>query len=301
MKKVPFKSVCFVLLFVIISLLAVIPINSVEANKSHAWMQQVSDEKRIVEMSIPGTHDSGATHSIFDVAGKCQDMGIKEQLNIGVRFFDIRLQLVNDKFEVVHSFVKQNLMFSSVIDDMGNYIRNNPSEFLLVSIKKEESDINSTLGFEEALKNEIKNYEDVISYDTSLPDKLKDARGKIYFLSRYDLSFGIKAYSNWQDDTTFETDKLYVQDNYCIENFEIKKQDILDTIEYSKTNKNKLVLNFTSCYLDNAFPPTYAGAIGKDINLWLKEYYKQELGCLGIMVMDFISYDLSKSIYERNY
>lgn len=65
-------------------------------------------------MVIPGTHDSGAMHSIFDVAGKCQDLNIQQQLKIGVRFLDIRLRLKNDELEVVHSFVEQKLSFRSV-------------------------------------------------------------------------------------------------------------------------------------------------------------------------------------------
>ena len=75
-------------------------------------------------MSIPGTHDSGATHSIFDVAGKCQDLDIETQLEIGVRFFDIRLQQVNDKFNVVHSFVDQGLTFDNVLKDLNSFLNN---------------------------------------------------------------------------------------------------------------------------------------------------------------------------------
>ena len=51
----------------------------------------------------------------------------------------------------------------------------------------------------------------------------------------------------------------------CI-NIDIKKQDILSTIKYSKENNDKLVLNFTSCYLDYGFPPTYAGTSARLIN-----------------------------------
>jgi hypothetical protein len=44
------------------------------------WMENVSDDRLITTMSIPGTHDSGATHSIFDVASKCQDLDIKKSI-----------------------------------------------------------------------------------------------------------------------------------------------------------------------------------------------------------------------------
>ena len=91
-----------VTLSLIITIFAMVPIN--KNYKVDPWMSKVNDSKLITEMSIPGTHDSGATHSFFDVAGKCQDLSIKSQLKIGVRFFDIRLQQVNNKLNVVHIF-----------------------------------------------------------------------------------------------------------------------------------------------------------------------------------------------------
>lgn len=288
------------LLSVIISSFALLPINKSSSKSPDLWMQKVNDDFLINELSIPGTHDSGALHSIFDVSGKCQDINIKTQLNIGVRFFDLRLQLVNDEFKIVHSFVDQNLSFTSVMKDLSSFIRSNSSEFLIISLKKEESDINSSKSFKDALLDELTNYDDVLCFDSLLPKTLKEARGKIYIIDRYDLSVGISAYSGWVDSSTFTINDLYVQDNYRIDNIDIKKQDILSTIKYSKENNDKLVLNFTSCYLDYGFPPTYAGTSARLINPWLKEQIKDTNDNLGIIVADFIDKELAESIYKRN-
>lgn len=288
------------LLSVIISSFALLPINKSSSKSPDLWMQKVNDDFLINELSIPGTHDSGALHSIFDVSGKCQDINIKTQLNIGVRFFDLRLQLVNDEFKIVHSFVDQNLSFTSVMKDLSSFIRSNSSEFLIISLKKEESDVNSSKSFKDALLDELTNYDDVLCFDSLLPKTLKEARGKIYIIDRYDLSVGISAYSGWVDSSTFTINDLYVQDNYRIDNIDIKKQDILSTIKYSKENNDKLVLNFTSCYLDYGFPPTYAGTSSRLINPWLKEQIKDTNDNLGIIVADFIDKELAESIYKRN-
>lgn len=288
------------LLSVIISSFALLPINKSSSKSPDLWMQKVNDDFLINELSIPGTHDSGALHSIFDVSGKCQDINIKTQLNIGVRFFDLRLQLVNDEFKIVHSFVDQNLSFTSVMKDLSSFIRSNSSEFLIISLKKEESDVNSSKSFKDALLDELTNYDDVLCFDSLLPKTLKEARGKIYIIDRYDLSVGISAYSGWVDSSTFTINDLYVQDNYRIDNIDIKKQDILSTIKYSKENNDKLVLNFTSCYLDYGFPPTYAGTSARLINPWLKEQIKDTNDNLGIIVADFIDKELAESIYKRN-
>ena len=95
---------------IMVSLLAMAPINRSYINEE-PWMKNVSDDTRLIDMSIPGTHDSGATHSLFDVAGKCQELNIKQQLNVGTRFFDLRLQLVGEEFKIIHGPADQNLKF----------------------------------------------------------------------------------------------------------------------------------------------------------------------------------------------
>ena len=284
----------------ILSTFAMIPMNYQFEGELTNWMKKIDDNTLINDISLPGTHDSGATHSIFDVAGKCQDISIKSQLNIGVRFFDLRLQLIEDEFHIVHSFVKQNLKFNSVMEDLSEFIKKYSSEFIIISIKEEESSVNSTLSFQEAFDRDIKKYEDIISLETKMPETIKDARGKIHLMSRFNVDYGIPAYFGWHDSTSFEMGDVYVQDNYCITDIDEKKNDILKAIEYSKTHSDKLVLNFTSCYLDNAVPPSYAGTTALSINPWLKKQLSNEKN-LGIMVCDFISDDLTKIIIERNF
>ena len=199
-KKNKIIGLLIIFVSIIVSLFALVPLENVKTN---LWMRKVNDDTRIVDLSIPGTHDSGAMHSIFDVAGKCQDVSIKGQVNMGVRFFDLRLQLVNDEFKIVHSFVDQNLTFKTVIKDLASFIRNNKSEFLIISIKKEADELNSKRDFEEVLLEDMKQYNDVISYDSSLPNTLKEARGKIYIMARYSSSIGIPCNNGWKDSTTF--------------------------------------------------------------------------------------------------
>ena len=66
------------------------------------WMGAVSGKKRVSELSIPGTHDSGALHEPFPGTTKCQTLGIAQQLAIGVRFLDIRCRSVHNAFAIYH-------------------------------------------------------------------------------------------------------------------------------------------------------------------------------------------------------
>lgn len=282
---------------VLIGVFSVIPIEK-NNNEGKNWMSKVDDDKLITELSIPGTHDSGATHSIFDVAGKCQDVSIERQLNMGVRFLDLRLQLVDNEFKIVHSFVDQDLKFIDVLEDINEFIENNDSEFIIISIKQEEASKDSSLDFHDELIRILQTYSNVC-LDNDLPENLGSARGKIYILSRYYMEFGIQASSGWVDDDSFELNGMFIQDNYCIDDVEEKKNDIISTINYAKNN-DKIVINFTSCYLDNAFPPSYAGTTARIINPWLIDYLNSYNDKLGIMVVDFISSDLAKCVYGRN-
>lgn len=297
--KIKRKGIIFLIGVLFISLFSMIPLNTYSKKDAMPWMSYIHDDTKISDISIPGTHDSGATHSIFDVSGKCQDLSVKQQLRVGVRFFDLRLQLVNDEFKIVHSFVKQNLSFKKVLKDLSKFIKEYNSEFIIISLKKEESDVNSTLDFKEKLTSDLNEYKDIISFDNELPEYINDARGKIYIMDRYGLDYGLPL-SYWSDDTSFEVNNYYVQDNYCINDINEKKEDIIKAIEYKKTSDN-VVINFTSCYLENEFPPTYAGSSANKINPWFYDYINESNMKLGIIVMDFMTIDLAKAIYMRNY
>lgn len=296
MKIKPIKILLVICIATLISVLAIIPLN--KKYQAASWMKNVNDNTAISSLSIPGTHDSGATHSIFDVVGKCQDISIVSQLNIGVRFLDLRLQLYKNELKIVHSFVDQALTFESVLTDITSFIISHPTEFLIISIKEEASSNSSTISFDEKLKENLLKHSS-ITFD-ALPKTLGEARGKIYILNRFsNEKIGIPAYSGWLDSTTFQIDNLYIQDHYCISSLEVKQRDIMDTLNYAKSQGN-IVLNYTSCYLDSGFPPLYAGTAAKGINPWLLETIQNDKENIGIVIVDFVTEELAKAIYMRN-
>src|SRR5262245_27175119 len=52
------------------------------------WMKKLADSKKLSELTIPGTHDTCALHG-GDIP-KCQAWSLKDQLEAGIRFIDIR-------------------------------------------------------------------------------------------------------------------------------------------------------------------------------------------------------------------
>ncbi len=296
-------------LTIVSSIFAMVPMSKINNKNNKNWLKNLDDNTSILKLSIPGSHDSGATHSIGDISGKCQDSSILEQLNMGVRFFDIRLQLRNNVLKVVHGFVDQDLDFSSVLKDFDSFLKENPSEGLFITIKEEASSSNSNITFEEGLIKAISNYEDIWEKDAVLPKTLKEIRGKIVLLSRYSHNtIGVDAYDGWieqdEDDLTntfnLKNSPIHVQDFYKIKNIEDKKQQVKDCFSYSSTNSDVLTLNFTSCYYLNTFPPTYAAISAKEVNTWLPEEINNRTN-LGIVISDFVTTYLCSSIIERNF
>ena len=62
------------------------------------WMSAVNDSLKLSAISIPGTHDSGARYDppLLSGTAKCQDLTIREQLNAGTRFLDIRCRHIDN-------------------------------------------------------------------------------------------------------------------------------------------------------------------------------------------------------------
>ena len=66
------------------------------------WMEIYAKklkDKKIINLIVPGTHDSG-TYRVFNVikdVAKCQNFSIKRQLELGIRYLDIRYSAKSKK------------------------------------------------------------------------------------------------------------------------------------------------------------------------------------------------------------
>lgn len=291
-----------VVLVIALAIIATVPFNVVSGKDGLCWMDGLSDDTSISDLTIPGTHDSGAVHSIADVSGACQSVGIAEQLKMGVRFFDIRLQQVEDELYVVHSFVDQATRFDTVVSELANFVWSYPSEFLIISIKEDNDAVNRTIPFADAVKNALDRCYDAMDYSSELPDTLGEARGKIFLMSRFNAEYGIPMHFGWQDSTAFELGEYYVQDYYRAESIHTKISYIEDMARLSEIRLHKLVLNFTSCYLDEvAFPPTYAAIPAMEINPWLYDFAVAGNTPMGVVIADFMTEELARALYRRNF
>ena len=301
MKKSLFRLTLFIAFTSILTAFAVSPIRFAKM-KAGNWMANLPDDRRIRSLSIPGTHDSGAIHSIADVFGKCQTLPISKQLESGVRFLDLRLRLVDDELYVYHSFVEQRTKASHLLHDLAAFLRENPSEFLIISFKEEEAPVRSEKAFSETLEAILLKYPDVVNAARTLPETVKDARGKMHILARYaGATIGIPCDRGWKNNASFVLNDIFVQDHYEPSLMDEKLSAILSAAETAALEKHALTLNFLSCYFDSLFPPAYAGKPAKTINPFIRKLIGETDGSLGIIICDFMTSDLSQAIIGRNF
>lgn len=260
--------------------------NKTYSTKYKDWLGQIDDNTPLRDISLPGSHDTMALYSIADLAGQCQTLSLSNQLNLGVRFLDIRLKEDHNALKAVHGFIDQKASFASIDKTVTSFLKKNPSEFIIMSIKEEADPSNSDISFEEALINSLDS-DLYLKSQREVPTYLKDIRGKILILSRYkDSTIGIPAYDGWADSTSFTLpNDIYVQDTYQITSKEQKQDEVVKCFNESG---HALKINFLSAYRTDGFPPSYAMSAAKDINPWInKEIDKYD--DRGIVLYDYIN------------
>jgi 1-phosphatidylinositol phosphodiesterase len=305
---------------IVSSFLAFLPsVKSQGTVQSQTWMSSLKDEASLTEISIPGSHDSGATKSLADIAGVCQDSSISDQLNNGVRYLDIRLGAYKDYLTVYHGSINQDLSFTQVLETTTSFLKAHPTELILLSVKEEKKPDKSSLSFETLLKQSVQSYFSFFYTERALP-KLGAARGKMVLLSRYENNtIGIDSYQGWSDSAdptasnTFDMDNgvsFKIQDHYKLKTVQAKEDEFSALLSLSDayytyftanptTAEETFYLNFASGYLVNSFPPSYSVSAAKKINPWLLNTLSSHT-CTGVVIMDFVTPELASAVYTRN-
>ena len=264
------------------------------------WMANLPDETHLYDLTIPGTHDSGATRSDFiGKFGQCQSLPIADQLTIGVRFFDVRLKLIDGSLNVYHSFIDQKLTFDSVRTACKDFLAEHPNEVILLCIKEEDDDND---GFAKAVEGAIKEDGDLWYTSNSLPT-LGEVRGKIILFRRFDGSnYGINCRNGWSDNTDFTMQNgmtIHVQDYYNLESKENidTKWEKFTALAKTANESDVLCINFASGYTGMV----NITAVSDKMNPKLTEYFADKKGGFGITLCDFITPELATILIATNF
>lgn len=292
------------------------------------WMKNIPDTCLISEINVPGTHDSCARFIRISHISKCQDLSIPQQLEIGIRFLDLRVKKKKKKLILVHGITtcyedvkkKKPLTLDKVISDCRKFLSANPTETVFISFKRDDG-ASSEETFDFFFENYIKN--DTFWYLENRIPTLEEVRGKIVLFNRCAVDFSNRknGYSDYNtgldfshlpdhskvDFTGFETafmhhritggkEKYYIQDMYKLSPRKKWKNGVLPALE-SDIERDVFALNFLS---SNKLPTGPEGN-AKYVNKKLGKYPLQASQKYGILIMDYPSESLCRKIVLTNF
>ncbi|WP_294657656.1 phosphatidylinositol-specific phospholipase C domain-containing protein [uncultured Ruminococcus sp.] len=178
------------------------------AINSGNWMSHLPDDMYLSEVNMPGTHDTGATY-MTDVAEQlsivcCQRLYPDEQLNSGVRAWDIRINrkesinensnptiIHGENFYTCHNRDGSDMTLRNIMDTAKDFLKEHPYETVVMTLKADSNGSDEIIG-DIVLKQYLNNKNYPIykpqKGGSEYSPKLKDVRGKIVFIRRLDFS-----------------------------------------------------------------------------------------------------------------
>jgi len=297
--------------------------------ESAEWMKNLDDGLLLSDINLPGTHDSATEYCELGIFSKCQAKEIREQLDSGYRYLDIRLGVDmvcgEPVLKLVHgsttcktgaSIFASTLYLDEVLSQCYQFFVANPSETVAFVVKYETGDL-SVAEFEELLDSSIQEHEDYWYLSGSMPE-LGEARGKLVLMRRYDdvANLGERSGINvsWVEQNVLKdsmpaeeiTDNgdniMLVQDRFIYGKND-KWNAFVTGMENSLTRDEGIIaINFLST--KGTLPVGHPYYFASRLNQALMSYDMDKTSTgynYGWIVVDFGSNKVAKKIYETNF
>ncbi len=312
------------------------------------WMGRLADDRMLHQITLPGTHDSATWQ--LGLSSQCQHTSIPQQLYIGARYFDVRLDTDTPHDPGVnHGTVGTHYHLSDVAKMMADFLTgahglHSTQETVVLQLKIDDDtdDDAHTKYIVDVLKTAFaaapdRLYLTPIRMNGSIPT-LKDLRGKLVVLRRYEMAqqntpasctpikyFAPGAVYNqwsanpanrsweqvfaannfeWPDKTHTLDDfrnlhglSFVIQDAYT-DGYGIKWDMIEAFFNAATTQKpDSWYLNFTSSAVGNPWEQA------RYINEWLLDLLQKTPAKprYGTLLMDFITADLARAAFMKNF
>lgn len=147
------------------------------------WMRSLSDSLLLTEITYPASHDTAAgPEDYFDIAHRVQtqEWVITDQLNAGIRAFDIRLTPTRDgtKLNLHHGIIYLDEDWATLLTGVQTFLTEHPSEALLMTIQQEERGCDNYCDLVFQYVNEFSSI--FFSSDSNEVPTLAQTRGKVW-------------------------------------------------------------------------------------------------------------------------
>ncbi len=197
-----------------------------------AWMQYIKDDALLIDIVMPGSHDAG-TCSI-NYLGRTQGYSVETQLQMGARYFDLRVSKTEDGYYMYHAMFNGET-FQAVMDAITAFIAENPTEVLVLDFQHFSGDseahvlsvLEASLAAQDLLIRNRTEKSD-LAFISEL--QLKDARGKcvVLFGGNADLVAQYDFLFNRNNDGCTKTGQV-LNSCYISEYNKMSSKDFIET------------------------------------------------------------------------
>ena len=255
------------------------------------WLDMVRDEVKVCKLSIPGTHDTmtgmgfyqPGLKFVFNMTAISQLSDLEEQMNSGLRFFDIRPVVSTDTIakkrilRLTHGISEIDVTFEETVDWLQDYLQDHPSEFFICKLQfdngfEDQKDLYSLLS--DVLH--MSKYKGLFIEDWRPDITVGEMRGKILWLSRYDLrpinpiyDYPI-VYCDWPDEDPDIEEDLNPEAQRNCAMYNMNDSTIMARLykqDYYKTTTEKRMKNKQKTVIDMMHSAREANAT--DENIWI--------------------------------
>lgn len=97
-----------------------------QVNDYSQWMKDIPDERKVCQLMIPGSHDSGTfnVHFFMRTFGQTQELNIRQMWDQGCRAYDLRPRKEgNNEAYIFHDMIPCNLKFYDAFNEIVNLVR----------------------------------------------------------------------------------------------------------------------------------------------------------------------------------
>jgi len=283
------------------------------------WMASIPDETPITSLSIPGTHDTMTYNMTDNIKLQCQNSNLTTQLESGLRYFDIRARLEDDKLRIYHANGFTGFEYDEVLLAMFDFLEAHPSEAIVMRLKEEGRPIGkgNTRTFEETFNYYLDSSPETAAgaqshlylYDRIRPiPTLGELRSRIFLLQEFqtknDKPYGLA----WEGDQMVLEDYWIIPDIYHLADKWTAIRDALMDAATAPLDNTKLHLAHVSASvgvlpIEAAAGPRNRTVVGMNdmTGQWLRDFEKVEgVTRTGIVILDFPGRRLVEAILDWN-
>lgn len=286
------------------------------------WMARLDDGLPLNRITLPGTHDSATQFVQLAFFSRCQGLSVKEQLEAGFRYLDIRLGVEEETgaLKLMHGFTDCKtgasresgaLYLEEVLRACYAFLSEHPGETVIFAVKQEYGDT-PVAEFETMLDELVQRDAEFWLLTDGIPS-LGEARGKLLLMRRYADEAGLGSRAGlpllWKDQPGSENPGL----NTVPENNGSYTLWVQDRYEYGAADKwtafragldndatvRDVSLNFLSTKGSWRYGHPWYFARALNTHLMSMKFGADRF--YGWIVMDFGGAPLAEHIYSANF